>query len=912
MNKKKWISFFKKYGVMIIGIICTVLFLYSENIFGEYQLSFTNLMYESSPWNTLGVETDGPVLSDVIDSFTTELYTTIKDGSIGGLWDPDIALGAESNISSWLYPLNYLYLLPLNLATALRAGAEFFIAFLGMYFFIRSLDGKKFPAVIAGVTYCFSSVIVMWLGWQHSDVAAIAPFSFFFFEKFLKTVKIKYCFGLILAVYFMLVAGMPTYAAYFLYILAAYVFFRTIWIYRKEGKKIFLIFSAVFLAVLLAIIGSLPYTGSLLSSVGANGYAGSRAGRAEAVLPWEYLSSLVFPYIRASSEFHMNESTIYIGLAAIIIFFFSFLNLKRKKNSKFWLIALLIIFLLIFTHIFDGVYKLLPAVNTSSKFRIITLFNFAGAVVVGLNLQDLVKNREYYLKHKIRYFFCLLLGGGVLGYGLIWTYLRAGLEEYYEDYKIYIITAVSLFLLLAAVLIRKIKISWIMTLLCTAVIFNMASFAKEYFPEVEKGTTDIPEATDTIEYLQDNTEYERIAATGSWTLFPNTGVYYGLNDIRGHNFVFTNEDMQTYYTAMAGEEALDSPTRFILPTENADDININLLKYLGTKYLVVANEHVGDYIPPGFLSQDNKLEQEIRFQEDAPQAIRLLAGTYQAQYEAGDRCILEILEKDTGDCVYRNSYDMRGIKDNESFLMMLDGNTLKKDTVYILRITTNTSEEKPLTFYLNKDNWDFPNAYYNDLEADAPLAVEVFGKDDYIGEDGLISRKLEEYTDRVELADSIEVYDNDEEVLRKMEDSFDKNTIFLERAEAEKISSWSEIGTVKENDQAVITEHTDDRVVVRVTTGTSKILMLNEYYDPDWKVYVNGEERELIKCNYLFRGVEVPEGQCTVEFRYEPASQYLLIALSFGSLTVIVILAVFSIRIQKRIDQKILRKGRSK
>ena len=912
MSKKKWVSFFKKYGVMIIGIVCTVLFLYSENIFGEYQLSFTNLMYESSPWNTLGVTTDGPVLSDVIDSFTTELYTTIKDGSIGGLWDPDIALGAESNISSWLYPLNYLYILPLHIATVLRTGAEFLIAFFGMYFFIRSLDCKKFPAAIAGVTYCFSSVIVMWLGWQHSDVAALAPFAFFFFEKILKTVKIKYCFGLILTVYFMLVAGMPTYAAYFLYILAAYVFFRTIWIYRKEGRKIFLIFAAVFIAVLLAVVCSLPYTGSLLSSVGANGYAGARTGRAGEVLPWEYLSSMVLPYIKISSEFHMNESTIYVGLAAILVFFFSFLNFKKKKNSKFWLISLLVIFLLIFTHVFDSVYKLLPAVNTSSKFRIITLFNFSGAVVLGLNLQDIAENREYYLKHKIRYFFCLLLGAGALCYGCIWTYLRESADEYYEDYKIYIITATILFLLLAAVLIRKIKMSLIMTLLCTAVIFNMASFAKDYFPEVEKGTADIPEATDTIEYLQNNTEYERIAATGSWTLFPNTGVYYGLDDIRGHNFVFTNEDMKTYYTALAGEEGLDSPTRFILPTENVSCINENLLKYLGTKYLVIANEHAGDYSLPGFLSRDNELEQEIQFREDSPQAIRLLAGTYQAQYEAGDRCILEILEKDTGDCVYRNSYDMRNIRDNTSFLMELDGNTLKKGTVYILRITTNTSEEKPLTFYLDKDNWKLPNAYYNDSEAEAPLAVEIFEKDDYIGEDGLVSKELEEYTDRVELADAIEVYDSDEKVLRRMEDSFDKNTVFIERTEAEKISSWSKIGTVTENDQAVITEHEDDRVVVEVTAGTPKILMLNEYYDSDWKVYVNGEEQELIKCNYLFRGVEVPEGQCTVEFRYEPTAQYFLFALSCGSLTVIVILAGLSIPIQKGIDRKILKKGRSK
>ena len=85
-------------------------------------------------------------------------------------------------------------------------------------------------------------------------------------------------------------------------------------------------------------------------------------------------------------------------------FLFQLSEFQKKKNSKFWLISLLVIFLLIFTHVFDSVYKLLPAVNTSSKFRIITLFNFAGAVLLGLNLQDLVKNREYYLRHKIRYF----------------------------------------------------------------------------------------------------------------------------------------------------------------------------------------------------------------------------------------------------------------------------------------------------------------------------------------------------------------------------------------------------------------------------------------------------------------------------------------------------------------------------
>lgn len=93
-----------------------------------------------------------------------------------------------------------------------------------MYLLMRAFGCQKGAAVASGVTYCFSSVIVMWLGWQHSDVAAFAPFAFFFFEKFLNTLQIKYCFGIVASVFLMLVAGMPTYAGYFLYLMAIYVF----------------------------------------------------------------------------------------------------------------------------------------------------------------------------------------------------------------------------------------------------------------------------------------------------------------------------------------------------------------------------------------------------------------------------------------------------------------------------------------------------------------------------------------------------------------------------------------------------------------------------------------------------------------------------------------------------------------
>lgn len=904
MNDNKVIKFMKKYGIMVIGIIGTILLLYSDCIFDHYQISFTNLMYQSAPWNSLGVETTGPSLSDVIDSFTTELYTTVTDGTFGGIWDPDIALGAKSNISTRMYPLNYLYLLPLNIATILRITMEFFIGFLGMYLFMRSLKCKKFPASIAGVTYCFSSVIVMWLGWQHSDVAAFAPLAFFFFERFLQEIKIKYCFGIVITVYLMLVAGMPTYAAYFLYLMAAYVFFRTIWIYRKEKKKIIIIFAATFIAVLLGAICSLPYTGDLLSTVGGNGYAESRAGRASNVLSWKYLASLFLPYVRIETAQHMNETTVYVGLAAIVLLFFSFLNFKKKKNSKFWLISLAVISLLLFTHVFDIIYVHLPAINTSSKTRLITLFNFVIVVIAGLNLNDFIEHREYYLKNRLKYLLALAAGSGVLAIGFLLIYSIKKDQGYRDDFWEYIIIAGLIILSLLLVIIKKIPLNIIMGILCTIVIFNMTSFAKDYFPLVEKGADDIPEATESIEYLQNNTEYERVAAEGMWTLFPNTYVYYGLNDVRGHNFVLTNQDMRTYYSALSGEDnGFHSATRFALLT----DVNENLLKYLGTKYLIKTNQDWGDYIVPGPISEDISLRQEITLEEDNPKAISLTLATYQNVYQEGDYCYLIITEKDTGEEVYRAQYDMREFEDNSAYTMKLYDNDLKANVPYIFTFTTNTPGDRAMTVYLDQSNVEEQKAFYGDENTGAVLTLQVIEQEDEIMPDGLTIHYMEEYTDRVELADSVEIYENEDGILERMEKSFDKNTVYIEETEAEKLSQKNGIEPLTETDDAKITEHKDDSVTIEVSVESPKILMLNEYYDEDWKVYVNGEEQELIKCNYLFRAVEVPEGTSTVEFRYEPTELYILFVVSCSSLVIIFILGCFSVNIQKYLDRNILK-----
>jgi len=59
------------------------------------------------------------------------------------------------------------------------------------------------------------------------------------------------------------------------------------------------------------------------------------------------------------------------------------------------------------------------------------------------------------------------------------------------------------------------------------------------------------------------------------------------------------------------------------------------------------------------------------------------------------------------------------------------------------------------------------------------------------------------------------------------------------------------------------------------------------YYPHGWKAYIDGKETEIVKVDYCFRGLPLPAGQHTIEFRFEPASKAKgdLISYIMGNLT---------------------------
>ena len=48
------------------------------------------------------------------------------------------------------------------------------------------------------------------------------------------------------------------------------------------------------------------------------------------------------------------------------------------------------------------------------------------------------------------------------------------------------------------------------------------------------------------------------------------------------------------------------------------------------------------------------------------------------------------------------------------------------------------------------------------------------------------------------------------------------------------------------------------------------MLLLNDVWDPWWRVTIDGVDAELLRANVIFRAVQVPPGKRTVQFTFEP------------------------------------------
>ena len=74
-----------------------------------------------------------------------------------------------------------------------------------------------------------------------------------------------------------------------------------------------------------------------------------------------------------------------------------------------------------------------------------------------------------------------------------------------------------------------------------------------------------------------------------------------------------------------------------------------------------------------------------------------------------------------------------------------------------------------------------------------------------------------------------------------------------------------------------LTDFKPDYLEFETSAGSPQLAVISEVYYNDgkgWKAYINGERAEHVRVNYVLRGIEIPEGEHTIEFKFEPDTYY--------------------------------------
>jgi hypothetical protein len=104
-----------------------------------------------------------------------------------------------------------------------------------------------------------------------------------------------------------------------------------------------------------------------------------------------------------------------------------------------------------------------------------------------------------------------------------------------------------------------------------------------------------------------------------------------------------------------------------------------------------------------------------------------------------------------------------------------------------------------------------------------------------------------------------------------------------------------------------IVKYAPKDITLKSEAATPTVLLLNDQYDPGWKVMVDGQSKPLLRCNFIVRGVYLTAGRHTVEFRFrsQVGMFHFGLAVIIGGLLILAVFIVLKLRMPEEIQPEI-------
>jgi hypothetical protein len=143
----------------------------------------------------------------------------------------------------------------------------------------------------------------------------------------------------------------------------------------------------------------------------------------------------------------------------------------------------------------------------------------------------------------------------------------------------------------------------------------------------------------------------------------------------------------------------------------------------------------------------------------------------------------------------------------------------------------------------------------------------------------------------------VEIIPSGEAVLDRMRGGdFDPSETVILEWEPAQGTGHSAIPAQPDLRGAEIEAYSPHKIVINAHLNADGFLIFSDTYYPGWRAYVDGQEVQIHRADYLFRAIYLEEGQHVVEFRYSPL--FLRIGLSLALLVILTLgaIAVYGVR----------------
>jgi hypothetical protein len=184
-----------------------------------------------------------------------------------------------------------------------------------------------------------------------------------------------------------------------------------------------------------------------------------------------------------------------------------------------------------------------------------------------------------------------------------------------------------------------------------------------------------------------------------------------------------------------------------------------------------------------------------------------------------------------------------------------------------------------------------PQDIISQLKQDPAVAPNIAGADGYTltptSSPDLPSHALvmmKDYMAKATFVPRAEFLDLSDAVLKRLKDPAwnPRQTVLLDTAYEKQYGpplveqvKERKVSNMPEDNQVMLETYTPTDIVIKVRAATDGYVLINDEYDPDWSVTVNGKPATLLPADDLLRAVPVSAGESTIALHYAMTYNFL-------------------------------------